>query len=192
MANTRITISSLLFLVCVAYTTGQEWNYARISLIYGGDIPFNFSSVRQINEGIEINEGTILGITLADSGQAGHTLTGFDLNMRAFNGATEIRGEVYDLDLNRIRVSAGNYLGFGPGFSSDGYQDLSAVWTRLCTYTDSDLIFDDLTWDTHQLSISYECGRPVSEGGNGTLLGEPSDIYRVEIKLEIVPTGPGF
>ena len=172
--------------------SGQEWNYARLSLIYGGEIPFYFNSVKRISEGMEIQEGTILGITLVDSAQVGHTLTGFDLQMRAFNGATEIMGEVHSLELNRIRISADNYLGFGAGFSTDGYQDLSAAWTRLCQYTDPDLVFDDLAWDTHQLGISYECGKPVSEGGNGSLLGEPADFYRVEIEIELIPTGPGF
>ena len=174
------------------FLTAQEWNYARLSLIYGAEIPFNFNSVRRISEGIEIQEGTILGITLVDSAQAGHTLTGFDLQMRAFNGATEIMGEVHSLDLDRIRIRADNYLGFGAGFTTDTYQDLSAAWTRLCQYIDPDLVFDDLTWDTHQLSLSFECGKPVSDGGNGSLLGEAADQYRVEIEIELIPTGPGF
>jgi hypothetical protein len=182
----------LLLAARTEFTISQDWNYARLVLIYGGDIPFHFNSINRYAEGIEIEEGTILGITLADSGQAGHELTGFDLNMRAFNGATEIRGDVNSLDLNVIRVRATSYLGFGPGFISDGYQDLSSGWTTLCTFTDSNPVFTDLTWDTHQLVISYECGKPVAAGGNGALLGEPPDNYRVEVELELVPSGPGF
>ncbi len=187
---------SLLFCIILmavsSLLTAQEYNYARLSLIYGGEIPFHFNSVRRISQGIEIQEGTILGITLVDSAQAGVTLTGFDLQMRAFNGATEILGEVHSLDLDRIRIRADNYLGFGAGFTSDTYQDLSAVWTRLCRYVDPDLIFDNLVWDTHQLSLSYECGKSVSDGGNGSLLGEAADQYRVEIEIELIPIGPGF
>lgn len=170
----------------------QEWNYARLVLIYGGDIPFHFNSINRYTQGLEIEEGTILGITLADSGQVGHDLTGFDLNMRAFNGATEILGEANSLDLNVIRIRGENYLGFGPGFVSAGYQDLSSGWTTLCSFTDPGPVFTDLVWDTHQLVISYECGKPVAEGGNGALLGEPPDYYRIEVELELVPTGPGF
>ncbi|RPI43986.1 MAG: hypothetical protein EHM46_03400 [Bacteroidetes bacterium] len=182
----------LLLSAWAGHVFSQEWNYARLVLIYGGDIPFHFNSIKRYAEGIEIEEGTILGITLADSVQAGHYLTGFDLNMRAFNGATEILGEAGSLDLNVIRIRAANYLGFGPGFISDGYQDLSSGWTTLCTFTDPNPVFSDLVWDTHQLVISYECGKPVAAGGNGTLLGEPPDYYRVEVELELVPSGPGF
>lgn len=181
-----------LFFAGTGLGISQEWNYARLALLYGSNIPFNFNSIKRYTEGIEVLEGTIVGVTLADSGQVGHDLTGFDLNMRAFNGATEIQGDAYSLDLDVIRVKAENYLGFGPGFSTFGYQDLSPGFVTLCSFTDPNPVFSDLTWDTHQLGISYECGKPVAAGGNGALLGEPPDFYRVEIELELVPTGPGF
>jgi hypothetical protein len=170
----------------------QDWNYARLVLIYGSHIPFNFNSMNRYVQGIEVLEGTILGVTLADSSQVGTDLTGFDLNIRAFNGATEILGDANNLDLDVIRIKAENYLGFGPGFSTMGYQDLSPGWTTLCSYTDPNPVFTDLTWDNYQLGISYECGKPVADGGNGSLLGEPPDYYRVEIELELLPTGIGF
>ena len=182
----------MLIITGTGSALSQEWNYARLALLYGSNIPFNFNSIKRYTEGIEITEGTILGITLADSGQLGHDLTGFDLNVRAFNGATEILGDAFSLDLDVIRIKAENYLGFGPGFTTVGYQDLSPGYVTLCSFTDPNPIFSDLTWDTHQLGISYECGLPVAAGGNGSLLGEPPDFYRVEIELELVPTGPGF
>ncbi len=186
-----ITLISLLH-GAVGTALSQEWNYARLVLIYGGNIPLNFNSIKRYSEGIEIQDGTILGVTLADSSQVGHDLTGFDLNIRAFNGATEILGEANSLDLNTLRIRADNSFGFTGGFTSFGYQDLSPAWTTLCSYLDNDLVFEELTWDTHQISVSYECGKPVSEGGNGTLEGAPPDFYRVEIEIELVPTGPGF
>ncbi len=170
----------------------QEWNYARLVLIYGGNIPFNFNSLKRYAEGIEIENGTILGVTLADSTQPGHNLTGFDLNVQAFNGATEITGDANSLDLNVIRIKAESYQGFGPGFLSQGYIDLPPGFELLCSYTDPDATFDDLVWSAHQLAISYECGKPVAEGGNGSLLGEQPDYYVVEIEIELVPTGGGF
>jgi hypothetical protein len=173
-------------------TLAQEWNHARLVLIYGGQIPFNFNSLRNYSEGIEVQEGTILGVSMVDSAQAGHDLTGFDLNMRTFNGATEILGDANSLPLSTIRLQAGNYLGFGSGLSTFPYLDLSAGWVTLCSYLDDDLVFDDLVWDSHQISISYDCGIPLSEGGNGTLEGAPPDYYWVEIEIELVPTGPGF
>jgi len=183
-----IFLLSYLFLFCFSGFS-QDWNYARLSILYGSNIPFNFNSIEKYRNGIEIPEGTILGITLADSSQAGHALEGFDLNIRTFNGATFIRGESNNISLDRIRIKANNYLGLGAGFSY-GYTDLSSVWTTIFTYTNP--AFTDLSWDLHQLSISYECGAPVSAGGNGTLLGEEPDYYNVELEFELVPTGPGF
>lgn len=184
----------VLILLLAIFTDGmcQEYNYARLALLYGSNIPFNFNSVRRYTEGIEIEDGTILGITLVDSAQAGTDLEGFDLFMRTFNGATEILGEAYSLDLNAVRIRADNYLGFAVGFTSDGYQDLAATWTRICSYTDPDAVFDDLVWTDHQVSISYDCGIPVADGGNGSLLGEAPDYYQVEVEIELVPTGLGF
>jgi hypothetical protein len=168
---------------------GQNWNSARLSLLYGGSIPFNFNSIKVYSEGIEIEDGTILGITLTDNNEPGHDLQGFELTFRTFNGQTAISGAVYDLPLNVIRVRAENNLGLVSGIS-EGYQDLDAASTLLFYY--ESIPFSDLTWDTHQLSLSYECGKSVAEGGNGTLLGRPPDYYTIEIEIELIPTGPGF
>jgi hypothetical protein len=180
-----ISFSALLL---SANSYSQEWNYARLALLYGGNIPFNYNTMNTYNQGVEIAEGTIFGVTLVDSNQVGADLIGFELNMRAFNGATEILGDGNSLDLDAIRVKAENYLGFDSDFSSPGYQDLQAGWVTLCTYDVVDpALFTDLSWDSHQLVVSYECGKPVSEGGNGPLLGEAPDFYRVELELELVP-----
>ncbi len=186
MKNNLVVLVGLLF---CTLTYSQEWNYARVSLLYGGNIPFNFNSIEKYRSGIEITDGTILGISLADSSSMGHILEGFDLNIRTFNGATYLRGEGSNLSLDKIRVRADNYLGLADG-TTTGYQDLSAVWTNVFTYTNT--AFGNLTWDSHQISLSYECGKPIAEGGNGTLLGEDPDYYQVEIEIEIIPTGPGF
>ncbi len=188
----RFLFRALFILGCLMIffpSIGQEWNYARLSTIYGGNIPFNFNSIKSYSEGIEILEGTIVGITLVDSNQVGHDLEGFDLNFRTFNGQTVISGDVDNLPLDRIRVRAENNLGLGSG-TSFGYQDLSATWTTLFSY--SSIPFTNLTWDTHQLTLSYECGKPVAAGGNGSLIGDAPDYYIVEIEIELVPSGPGF
>lgn len=184
----RFAISFILVVLHFS-VSGQDWNTARLSIIYGGSIPFNFNSIQRYAEGLEIDEGTILGITLRSGNQPGHVLEGFDLRVRTFNGASEISGDANDLSLDRIRIRADNYLGLGAGVSF-GYLELSSSWTTLFSF--SDPLFTDLSWDTHQLSISYECGKPVGLGGTGSLLGEPPDYYTVELEIEIIPTGPGF
>jgi hypothetical protein len=167
----------------------QEWNAARLTILYGSNIPFNFNSIDKIKNGIEINLGTKLGISLADSSKVGHTLEGFVLNFRSFNNQPNLKGDVYTLPLNRIRVKAENALGLGSG-STYGYQDLTADWIPLFTYTNPSFV--NLDWANNQLNISYECGKPVISGGNGSFLGEEPDFYTVEIEFELVPTGPGF
>ncbi|MFW5644580.1 MAG: hypothetical protein ACOCZL_01580, partial [Bacteroidota bacterium] len=157
-----IVLTSVLLAFC-ASSYSQEWNYARLSILYGSNIPFNFNSIEKYRTGIEITEGTVLGITLVDSSQLGRSLEGFHLNIRTFNGATMIKGESSNLSLEKVQIKAENYLGLEGGFSND-YVDLSSVWTTLFSYTDP--TFADLSWDLHQLSLSYRCGVPVSAGGN--------------------------
>ena len=184
----RFAIS--LILVALHFSVyGQDWNTARLSIIYGGSIPFNFSSIQRYTEGLEIEDGTILGITLRSGNQPGHVLEGFDLRVRTFNGAAEIRGDANSLSLERIRIKADNYMGLGAGVSF-GYLELSSTWTTLFSF--SDPLFTELSWNTHQLSITYECGKPLGAGGIGSLLGEAPDYYTVEFEIEIIPTGPGF
>lgn len=179
----------IYFIISTPALLGQDWNSARLSLLYGGNIPFNFNSMKVYSTGIEITDGTILGVTLVDNNVVGHDLQGFDLNFRSFNGQASISGTVGNLNLNAIRVKAENNLGLATGISS-GYQDLSTGWTTIFSYTS--IPFADLSWNTHQVAVSYECGKPVSEGGNGILLGSTPDYYTVEIEIELVPTGPGF
>lgn len=181
-----IILAGLMLSLNVA---GQDWNSARLSLLYGGSIPFNFNSIKAYSEGIEIEDGTILGITLTDNNVSGHDLEGFDLTFNTFNGQAAITGAVYDLPLNVIQVKAENNLGLGSG-TSFGYMDLDVAPTMLFSYRN--VSFSDLAWDTHQLSLSYACGKPPSVGENGTLLGRPSDYYTVEIEVELIPMGLGF
>ena len=184
----RISVIVLIFFV-VPGCYSQEWNTARISVLNGGSIPITFNSLEKLKKGIEILSGTKFGITLGSNHIVDHDLTGFVLNFRAFNSQANLRGDFYTLPLNTIRVKAENVVGLESG-NSLGYMDLASDWTPLFTY--ENLIWTDLTWATHQLNISYECGKPESEGGNGALLGENPDYYTVEIEFELIPTGPGF
>jgi hypothetical protein len=179
----------LLFLLLPELSYTQELNGARLALLYGGNITFNFNSISKFANGMELINATQLGITLADSNQPGYDLEGFDLNIRSFNGSVNIKGDIYTLPLDKIRLKAENALGLGAG-TSFGYQDLTTGWTTLFSYTNP--AFTNLTWNSSQLYISYDCGIPISAGGNGTLLGQPADYYSVEIEIELIPTGPGF
>ena len=191
--SVKILIKILCILVLIFINTlksfSQEWNSARLTILYGSSIPLNFNSLDKIKNGIVISTGSHFGISLADSSKVGHKLQGFVLNFRAFNSQTNIKGDVYTLPLNKIRVKAENVLGLGGGFSY-GFKDLTSDWVPLFTYTN--LTWSDLNWANNQLNISFECGKPTKDGGNGSLMGEEPDYYNVEIEFELVPTGPGF
>jgi hypothetical protein len=199
MPHTVRSFKILVIFLLISISTGviysQEWNSARLTILSGGSIPFNFNSIDKFKKGIEISNATRLGITLADSSKVGHTLEGFILNFRSFNNQGTIKGDVYTLPLNKIRVKAENILGFEKGIVlSNGLMDLTSDWSQLLSYK-VDLAtvpWKNLDWLNDQLSISYECGKPISSGGHGTLMGEEPDYYNVEIEFELIPTGPGF
>lgn len=186
-----LKIFVLIVLLCgsTEQLFSQEWNAARLNVLYGSSLPLNFSSLSKIKKGIEVQTGTRFGISLADSSKVGHILQGFTLYFRAFNNQANIKGDIYTLPLNRIRVKAENVVGLESGHSY-GYQDLSSDWAPLFSYTNTSWI--DLNWANNQLNISYECGKPIADGGNGSLMGEDPDYYNIEIEFELVPTGPGF
>lgn len=162
----------------------QEWNTARLSVLYGSTIPFNFTNIEKIKNGLEITNGTVFGISMADSSRVGHILKGFVLSFRAFNYQNTLKGDVFNLPLNRIRVKAENASGLETGFSH-GYKDLTADWIPLFTYTQIPWV-KNLNWLDNQLRISLDCGKPTPVG-NGTLMGEDPDYYNVEIEYELEP-----
>jgi len=190
-------LKRILNVICVLVLIGintpkvfsQEWNSARLTVLYGSSIPFNFNSLEKIKNGIEITTGSHFGISMADSSKVGHVLEGFVLNFRSFNNQANIKGDAYTLPLNRLRIKAENIIGLGSG-SSYGYKALTTDWVPLFSYTN--LTWTNLTWANDQLNISFECGKPITAGGNGSLLGEQPDYYNVEVEFELVPTGPGF
>lgn len=184
----RIVLTLFMQVVCM-HTFSQEWNSARLSVLSGGSIPFNFNSLDKIKNGIEIANGLTLGISMTDNNEPGHDLEGFVLQFRAFNYQTNIQGDAHTIPLNRIRVKADNFKGLGSGHSY-GYTNLTADWLPLFSY--SNIVWQNLNWADNQLNVSFECGKPVSSGGNGSLMGESPDYYQVEIEFELIPTGPGF
>jgi len=183
----KILIILILLTVSIYDGVSQEWNSARLSVLYGSSIPFNFTSLDKIKNGIEITPGTRFGISMADSSKVGHDLTGFELYFRAFNNQSNLKGDSYTLPLSTIRVKAESALGLGSGVSDD-YQPLTSDWVRLFSFT-NDPWLSDLDWANFQLNLSFKCG--TSDTGN-SLMGEPADYYNVEIEFELVPIGVGF
>jgi len=179
----RFLLIVALVFVSVGKSVSQEWNSARLSVLYGSSIPFNFNSLEKIKNGIEISTGTRFGISMSDS--VGHILIGFVLNCRAFNNQPILKGDSYSLPLNRISIKAENLIGLESG-TSYGYKDLTSDWIPLFSYTN--LTWTDLSWLNNQLNISFQCGKLTESGENASLMGEEPDYYNVEVEFELVPT----
>ncbi len=183
-----ILLSCVLF--CFFKANAQEYNYARLSVLYGGNIPFNFKTIDNFKNGIRIDNGTVIGVSLVDSNQVGATLEGFTIRFRSFNSQANIEGSSNNLPLSYIQVEASNNIGLpAPDANYTGLQTLTTNWVNVVEYTQNPVTppdFINLDWANHQINISYECGVANS------LLGEPADYYSVEIEIELIPTGPGF
>lgn len=168
----------------------QDYNSARLSVLYGGNVVFNFNSIDDFKDGIRINNGSTLGITLIDNNEPGAIIEGFTLRFRSFNSQATIDGSIYSLPLSTIEVEATNNLGLpSPNSYYTGLQSLSASWINLLEYTQNPVTppdFNNLNWANHQVNLSYQCGVSTS------LLGEQGDYYTVEIEIELIPTGSGF
>lgn len=188
-SRARFFLIFLLIIISTGKVLSQEWNTARLTVLYGSSIPFNFNAMQKIKQGVEISPGTRFGISMADSARIGHVLQGFVLNCRAFNKQTVIKGDSYSLPLNKILIKAENAIGLENGISY-GYTELTSDWVPLFKFTN--LTWTNLTWANNQLNVSFECGKSLDADNSGSLLGEKPDYYNVEIEFELVPTGLGF
>ena len=183
-----------LFVVFLTLTPDKataQYNTARLTVLSGGNIPFNFNSIEKYENGIEITNGTLLGITIVDIPSEfvppfapNSTLAGWSLEFQSFNGQTTILGGgTNTLDLNTIQVQATNQLGLAPTINATytGYQDLSVAGNVLFSTTDAAHLNTDFS--THQINLTYQCGM-----ANGSLLGETPDYYVVEIEVLLIPS----
>lgn len=168
----------------------QEWNTARLSVLYGNNIPFNFSNITRIKEGINLNIGSRFGVSMTNLAVPGHeNLSGFVVYFRAFNNQTHINAAASQLPLDVVKVKIDNFLGLEAG-SSYGFVPLSTDWTPLFIY-DNPLLWNNLNWAQHQLTVAYTCGIPDVARPNG-LMGETPDFYNTEIEFELVPLFNGI
>ena len=168
-----------VLLVCCGNLRAQD-NVARLTTIIGSHIEFNFNSIDNYTNGIRIDDGTTLGITM--SAIAPSILTGWHIDMQAFSGATSIDGDGGAiLPLNTIQIEATDANGNLSGATFNGLQDLAVApgATLMSTIDPAHLPADP---NTHQINISYECGI-----ANGSLLGAVSSFYSVNVDIIFIP-----
>ncbi|MCB0395177.1 MAG: hypothetical protein KDD36_00905 [Flavobacteriales bacterium] len=164
----------------------QDWNTARLSILSGGNIPFYFNTLDKYNSGIEVTNGTVLGINIADlptdPPTPNSTLVGWSLEFNSYNGATDLQGSgANTLPLNTIQLEATNNIGLDPADATYyGLKDLTVAGEVLMETTNAAHLNCD--WTTHQVNITYQAGM-----ANGSLLGETPDYYVVEIEIILIP-----
>lgn len=160
-------------------STGQD-NVARLTVLIGSHIEFNFNTIDKYNNGITFTDGTTFGITMTDL-TAG-TMTGWHMDFQSFLGQPTIDGNGGNtIPLNTIQVEATDANGNLASATFNGLQDLAvSPGNELMSTTDPTHIPADPL--THQVNLSYECGI-----ANGSILGQTADYYQVEIEVILIP-----
>ena len=118
----------------------QPWNTARLSVIEGGTVEFNFNSFDEYENGITSTNGTVLGITIANLA-AGSALASWTLDFETDLGATSLQGQgTNTLDLDVIELTASENFGFaGETVTFSGPLALMAASQTLVSTSDTDL-----------------------------------------------------
>ena len=174
-------ILSILFSLLVSSLSivGQD-NVARLTVLIGSHIEFNFNSLQRYENGIQIPDGTTFGITMVDL-TAG-TLTGWHIDAQTYLGAVDLVGAAGNtLPSETIQIEATDANGNLGGATFFGLQDLSPVGATLMETNDPAHI--PANPNTPQVNISYECGMLPTNN----LMGAPSDYYFIEVEFILIP-----
>lgn len=172
-----------IFLICLVLLGSRGFsqdNVARLTTIIGSHIEFNFNTLDDYNNGIRIENGTTLGITMSELAPA--VLTGWHIDVQAFMGAVTIDGSGGNtLPLNTIQIEATDANGNLATATFTGLQDL-AIAPGATLMSTVDPLHIPADPNTHQINLSYECGI-----ANGSLLGQVADYYTVEVEIILIP-----
>jgi hypothetical protein len=170
----------VLYALFFAYDVISQDNVARLTTIIGSHIEFNFNSLDDYNDGIRIDDGTTLAITMSEIAPA--VLIGWHLDMQTFLGETSIDGNgTNSLPLDVIQIEATDANGNLATANFTGLQDLT-VAPGVTLMSTTDPLHLPANPNTHQVNLSYECGM-----ANGSLLGQVADYYTVNVEIILIP-----
>ena len=155
-------------------------NVARLTVLIGSRIEFNFNTLDHYNNGIRIEDGTTIGITMSEISPA--ILTGWHIDMQTFMGEVAINGSGGNtLPLDAIQIEATDANGNLATASFTGLKDL-AVAPGVLLMSTVDPAHLPADPNTHQIDLTYECGI-----ANGSLLGQVADYYTVNVEIILIP-----
>lgn len=179
----------------------SQYNSARIAILSGGVVNFNFKTIQDYKNGIESNN-TVIGISMSDINPGfpiGHSIVdGFKLYFSTT--ASNIIGDAGNtIPLSAIQASASNISGFA-GAMFNAYQDLTGPITLnssaspplgnvLMEYDDVGIplpsgVFS-INTNANKIRIYFQCG--MNAAPSNKLLGSTADYYSVPIELWLWP-----
>ena len=179
----------------------SQYNSARIAILSGGVVNFNFKTIQDYKNGIESNN-TVIGISMSDLNPGfpvAHSIVdGFKLYFSTT--ASNIIGDAGNtIPLSAIQASASNISGFA-GATFNAYQDLTGSFTTnstavppsggiLMTYLDhgppSVAGVFSINTNANKIRIYFQCG--MNAAPSNKLLGSTADYYSVPIELWLWP-----
>lgn len=176
----RVLVVGILFVVCFAQKAKAQDNYARLTVLIGSHIEFNFNSLDKYASGIQIPDGTTLGVAIGEIAPA--VMTGWHLDVQTFLGATDLVGSTgATLPSETIQIEATDANGNLGTAIFAGQIDLTAAGGTLMSTNDlTDIPADP---NTHQINITYDCGTTPATN----LLGATADYYTIEVEFILIP-----
>ena len=121
---TKLALLTAFF--CYTVIGFSQDNIARLTVLIGAHIEFNFNTLDHYNNGIRIEDGTTIGITMSEISPA--VLTGWHIDMQTFMGELTINGSGGNtLPLNAVQVEATDANGNLAAATFTGLQDLSVA-----------------------------------------------------------------
>lgn len=174
----KIWVTILLGLGIIS--VNAQDNYARLSLLIGSHIEFNFNSLANYNNGIQFLDGTTLGVSIGEIAPA--VMTGWHLDVQTWMGAANLVGSTgATLPSETIQIMATDANGNLGTAIFTGLQDLTPAGATLMSTTDLAHIPADP--NSQQINITYECGMTPANN----LLGVTADYYTIEVEFILIP-----
>ncbi len=192
-----------LFILLIFFNSNlfSQYNSARIAILSGGVVNFNFKTIQDYKNGIESNN-TVIGISMSDINPGfpvGHSIVdGFKLYFSTT--ASNIVGDGGNtIPLSSIQASASSISGFATA-TFNSYQDLTGPVTLNSSASPplGNVLMDfdaagiplppgvfSINTNTNKIRIFFQCGMNVAPSNK--LLGVASDYYSVPIELWLWP-----
>ena len=161
---------------------------ARISVINGGRVFFQFNSLRDFENGIELTDYTTIALTVVDNDPGGggtgapDIIQNFQVTVESFSsaGGDLVGTSGANLDADYIEVIPKRIAANGLDTPTESYNSIFLSGAPQTILYSTQV---EARWTTHQFNITYKCN-PSEQGGN-TLYGEVQDYYTTTLAFDL-------